>query len=158
MVARRALMRVVTLAVIALAPGAAMAAPSCTINTLTSVAFGTYDPISPTPLDSVGTIVVHCTGGDATVTYAISAGSSGSFSSRTMAGPSSSALAYNLYTTAAYTSVWGDGTGGSVILGPITILQAETSGATSYIYGRMPAGQHVAAGTYAETLTLMITF
>ena len=147
---------IVTALALWLARGAAIAAPSCTINNLTSVSFGRYDSLAAAPLDSLGTIVVHCTGASASVTYSLTAGSSGAFIPRTLTGPATHKLDFNLYLDSAHTVVWGDGTSGTSLYGPISVAQDTDN--TAFIYGRMPPGQAVPAGVYVETLTLLITF
>ena len=69
-------------------------------------------------------------------------------------------LNYNLYFDAAYTQVRGDGTGGSQTGGANFTLSNsnKTDSTTSTIYGRAPALQDVAAGTYSDTITVTITY
>ena len=135
--------------------GAADAA--CTISA-TGVAFGNYDPQSGTNLDGVGTIDVGCHPSDNAPTVSLSAGSSGTFSSRTMLSGGDS-LDYNLYTTSARNIVWGDGFGGSVT---VTLTGGSVSGGTRRytrsVFGRIPGSQNVPAGSYGDTITLTATF
>jgi spore coat protein U-like protein len=67
------------------------------------------------------------------------------------------ALAYNLFREAARVTVWGDGSGGTQV---VTVGDSGPPGnpVTVTIFGRVPAGQWVAAGTYADTLVLTIEF
>jgi len=144
-----------TLAALALL-GAERAA-ACTVSA-TGVAFGAYDPQSPAPDDSAGEIALACHPSVQAPTVALSAGLSGLFSSRTMrSGPAT--LDYNLYTSAAYALVWGDGTGGSTT---VTLGGGATSGGERIfrrdIYGRIPAGQQVPAGTYTDTIMVTVIF
>ncbi len=62
-------------------------------------------------------------------------------------------LQYNLYTTSGHTNVWGDGTGSTRTVGG-----NGTSSSTQTIYGNIPAGQDVSAGTYSDSITLTISF
>jgi len=57
-------------------------AATCTIASVTSLAFGAYDVYAAAPVDSVGTIDYDCVPANAPVGIALSAGSSGSFSPR----------------------------------------------------------------------------
>jgi len=155
---RRRTWGALTHAVLALLACAAARATvtSCTV-TAGGVAFGIYDPTSPGPLPSSATIAVDCTvvNGNNPVTIALSAGLSGSFATRTMSsGPDT--LSYNLYLDAAYSQVWGDGTGGSV-----TDTRSVTHGRPSFtatVYGLMPAAQSAGAGTYNDTITVTVSY
>lgn len=121
---------------------------ACTVNTA-SVAFGNYDVFAGASTDSTGNISVSC---DTSTSYsiALSAGS-GSISARTLTGTGST-LYYNLYADPARTLVWGDGSGGSTTVSNTAISGSHT------VYGRIPAGQNVTAGTYTDTLVITVTF
>lgn len=143
----------------ALLPLGAPAHAGCAIST-TGVNFGAYNPQNGVPLNGVGTIDFRCSDdtedggpGGGNKKIAISAGNAGSFTAREMRSGADK-LDYNLYTDASRTSVWGDGQGGSdsVKVHP----QAESVSVT--VYGRIPAGQNVRAGTYTDTLIVSIEF
>ena len=84
----------------------AFAAEECTVST-TGVNFGTYDPTSGTAVTAQGTIEVLCRGNALNVTIAIGTGGSNSFANRRMTDGTTD-LFYNLYTTAARTTIFGD--------------------------------------------------
>ncbi len=129
---------------------------SCSM-TSTGVAFGPYLPGTATP--SSGQIGVSCliASGSGSVAYSLSASSgSGTFSQRTLVSAGST-LGYNLYASPSYASVWGDGTGGTSTISDGYPLSALTT--RNYtVYGRIPAGQNVPAGTYADTVTITISY
>lgn len=153
--AGRALRATVTAAALLLATGAARG-QTCTFNTVSGVAFGSYDALSASPLDQTGSIIFQCTGlGAGTVTLDLSAGISGSFSARGMRKGADS-LQYNLYRDASMTQVWGDGTGGTFHFGPFA--PADGVAETVTIYGRMPARQASPVGAYTDTVTATINF
>lgn len=131
---------------LALGALAVPAAAACTV-TPQSVAFGSYDPRSATARDGAGNINVTCD--LVTVfTVSLSTGSSGSFAERRMTA-GAAYLAYNLYSDILRTFVWGDG------------LAAVTATGTNVdlpVYGRMPALQNVPANTYADTITVTVTY
>ena len=140
---------VTVIALAVLSPQPAFAAPTCKNFTVTNVAFGIYDPISVAPLDSVGSVSFTCPR-SLSVTITVSSGTSGSFAPRSMAGPGTDRLQYNLYLDAAHTTVFGDGTNGTSTLSP-------ANGVTSVsIYGRVFANQDVSAGAYTDTV--VVTF
>ena len=139
---------------------AAPAHAGCAIST-TGVNFGAYDPQSPTPLLGVGTIDFRCSDeiedggpGGGNKKIEISTGHSGSYATREMRSGSNS-LDYNLYTDATRTSVWGDGRHGT---DSVKVHPNKTESVSVNVYGRIPAGQNVRAGTYTDTLIVTIEF
>jgi spore coat protein U-like protein len=123
-------------------------AVTCSINS-TGVAFGNYDVFSAQNLDGVGSIGVTC---DVSTAYSIALSpGSGSFASRSMASGANQ-LNYNLYTDAARTTVWGDGTSGTATVSG-TAMTANHS-----VYGRIPSRQNMPVGSYSDNITLTLTF
>jgi spore coat protein U-like protein len=137
--------------------GSGAASAACTVGS-TGVAFGAYDPRSATPDDSSGTIQADCHPSDNAPNVEIGAGLYGTIATRRMSSGAAT-LSYLLYTSAARSVVWGDGTQGSITQ---TLTGGSVSGGTRYfsgtIYGRIPAGQNVPAGTYNDTLMVTISF
>jgi spore coat protein U-like protein len=143
----------------------AMAVIDCTVAA-TGVAFGVYDPLLATADDSTGTLTVTCTYAspgprDANYTVTLSPGSGGLYSQRQMAAGASS-LGYNLFRDAARTQVWGNGTGGTTIIsGTISLgpgVGNSTKSQAHTLYGRAPAQQDVAPGTYNDSILVTLTF
>jgi spore coat protein U-like protein len=134
-----------------LAPARVEAA--CSITT-TGVSFGTYDVFQASPVDSTGSVRYQCTGSTGTFTISLGTGSSGTFQPRTMVS-GAERLNYNLYLDAARTSIWGDATGGTS-----WFMESNASGkpVTITVFGRIPPGQDVAAGTYTDTIIVTIQF
>lgn len=169
-------MRVAALALVALC-GLCLAAPlraaQCSIQT-TGLSFGTYDPLAAAADTANGTLRVTCNatknrerrnGFSATVT--LSAGSSGSYAARTLR-TATDTLRYNLYLDAAYTTVFGDDSGGS-LASPLCYRGSRRdpcggSGLASgtphsvTVYGRIPAGQDVAPGGFIDNLVATVAF
>ena len=146
-----------------LSPGFASGAVSCTVSA-TGPIFGTYNPLSATPTYANGQVQATCTllSGSATTVSIVSSystGASGTYTLRSMLSGANK-LSYNLFFDAAYTEIRGDGTGGSQTGGATLALttSARTQTTTSTIYGRIPAGQDVAAGAYADTIVVTITY
>lgn len=134
---------------------------TCTTSA-TGVAFGTYAPFNGTPLDSTGTVTVTCTptlvGLLVSYSIALSAGSSGSYASRTMLS-GTSPMNYQLYTDASRSTVWGDGSGGTAVVSDsytIALLFPVTRNYT--VYGRVPALQAVGPGTYSDSIVVTVTY
>jgi spore coat protein U-like protein len=126
---------------------------NCTISA-TGVSFGSYNVFSTLPTDSTGTITYRCSG-NAIVAIGITRGVSSTFNSRAMTRGAEQ-LAYNLYLDAARTSIWGDTTGGSQIYVNATVPHNTNVPLT--IYGRIPGGQDVAAGTYTDHVIAIVLF
>lgn len=131
-------------------------AMTCTLGTVSGVAFGSYDVFNATALDTIGTISYTCTDvAGASIVIQIDTGSAGTYSPRTLAN-GAFVLEYNLYLDAARTSVWGDGSAGTSQYGPL--VPAEASSTDVNVYGRIPAGQNAQVGTYGDTVVVTIVF
>jgi len=122
---------------------------SCTIST-TSVAFGSYSVFSSLPAESAGSVRYNCTIG-LFIAVELDTGSSGSYASRTL-DSGSDTIDYNLYLDSGYSTVWGDGSGGT---GRITHLISIFAN-TRQVYGRIPALQDVMVGDYSDSVTATI--
>ncbi|MDQ8038782.1 MAG: spore coat U domain-containing protein [Rickettsiella sp.] len=126
----------------------------------TAVAFGNYNPISGTATTANGNIAVTCSAlviYSASYVISLNAGNSGSFATRFM-NLSGNHLNYNLYTTTARTTIWGDGTAGtSTINDSYTSIGLSTT--RNYtVYGLLPALQALPVGTYTDTITVTVTY
>lgn len=136
------------------APTPAQQGNHCIVS-VTGIVFANYNPHSPTPNDSQGSVTVRCRGGQARFfAVHIDSGTSGRISRRTMQGPGGT-VRYNLYLDATRQMIWGDGSDGSRTLRR-TNIQNRTI--TAPIYARLPPGQAVAAGTYEDTLVVTVVF
>jgi spore coat protein U-like protein len=157
--------RALTLLVLALLLTAPCAADvvSCS-TTAVGPAFGIYAQLSPTPLNSNGSVTVACTlisGNPPWVAAEVklSAGSSGSYAARTMQFGAQQ-LAYNLYLDAAYSQVWGDTSGGSSDWTAIIKVNPGhvNDQATGVIYGQIPAAQDPGSGVYLDTIVVTVNY
>jgi spore coat protein U-like protein len=114
-----------------------------------AMAFGTYLSGQASNLDAVGQIAyVNCNG---TLTLELDGGQSGNINDRTMVSGSNQ-LHYQLYRTSVRNAIWGTGSNAQ----QVQLLQ-PLSGNVS-VYGRITAGQSVAAGTYTDTVNITLTF
>jgi spore coat protein U-like protein len=133
---------------------------SCTVSA-TPVNFGLYNPLTPTPDVATGTVSVSCTvtliGFLENWTLALSTGNSNNFSTRQLLN-GSSPLSYNLYTSAAYSNVWGDGSGSTTLVSGGVPLSIGTTVTDYTVYGRIPAGQDSAAGTFMDTIVVTLNY
>ncbi len=136
---------------------------NCTVSA-GGIAFGIYNPLSGTGNASTGALLVTCTGSgtgstNVTVNLTLSAGISGNYSTRKMMS-GVDALNYNIYWSTAHTQIMGDGSGGSFSgsAGPFTVFAGGSSQATGTMYGFIPALQDVAPGSYADVITVTVTY
>jgi spore coat protein U-like protein len=133
---------------------------SCSVSA-TALSFGPYDPSSATARDSTGTVTVTCTaillGVSASWDILLSTGSSGSFTPRRLLSGGNS-MQYNLYIDAGRTQVWGDATGTTAKVSDSRFVVVGTSQYSYTTYGRIPALQNLAPGTYTDAITVTLNF
>jgi spore coat protein U-like protein len=127
---------------------------SCTVST-TGMSFGNYDVFSPSADTSTGTITYRCGNSDNDIVITISKGSSTTFNPRTLRN-GAEVLQYNLFRDAASSTVWGDGTPGT---GTYTIHNPPNNQDVNLtVFGKAPALQDVAVGSYVDTVIVTISF
>ncbi|MCA3846503.1 MAG: spore coat protein U domain-containing protein, partial [Burkholderia sp.] len=125
---------------------------NCNISA-TNVSFGTASVLSGA-LTATGSITAQCTNGDAWK-IALSGGSTGNVTARGMQrSGGGGTINYGLYTDAARSIPWGDGTGGS---STATGVGTGTSQVVT-VYGAVPAQTTPAPGNYSDTITATISF
>jgi spore coat protein U-like protein len=136
--------------------------PQSCIITTTAMNFGIYDPISAnstTPLDQTATLTVTCPyQSAATITLGEgvnkdSASTAAAPMRRMICGGNDDWMNYNLYTTSARSTVWGNTTGTGV-------AYTGTGASTSVtVYGRVAPGQNtLPVELYTDTVVVSITF
>lgn len=119
--------------------------------------------MSPSLQDSDGLILFVCGGlVGGLVTYDVTLGKglgSSTFSPRRMAS-GANRLNYDFYTSSAYSSIWGDGTGGSQkVSGTLSILVIGGTTNQHVLYGRIPGSQSaVRAGSYSDAVVVTVTY
>lgn len=127
---------------------------TCSTVTATALAFGDYDPLSGSNKDSTNTIDVTCTMGTP-FAIKLNGGVNGTINARVMQEDTGSGLlSYGLYTNAARTTVWGDGSTGTSVSGTGTGSAVQQT-----VYGRIAASQTGKnAGTYSDTITVTVDY
>jgi spore coat protein U-like protein len=143
-----------------LVPTMARAAVTCTASA-TAVAFGVYNPFFGSPLDTTGTVTVTCSTTFidlVSYTVSLSRGGGSSYAGRRM-NSGSNLLSYQLYTDAARSQIWGDGSGGTSTNAYSGILIFTPITNTHTVYGRIPAAQTtVIPGSYTDTITVTVSY
>jgi spore coat protein U-like protein len=127
---------------------------SCIVASTGTLGFGNYTASSSTPDDAQTSVNVTCSSG-LTYTIALDGGQSANVAARAMVDSGAHSLTYALYTTNGYSTIWGDGTGSTSTRGGTGSGSAQNF----QIYGRVPVGQYVAAGTgYADVVNVTVTY
>jgi len=132
--------------------------PTCTISA-NPLSFPTYHP----GLGSVTantTLSVRCSRG-APFTLAMDAGSGGGNLAQRLMTSGTSTLQYNLYTNAARTEVWGDGSISSAVVAGIGKGLAGSEAITETVFGQLPdspANQQLAPGLYTDTVRITVSY
>ena len=128
---------------------------NCTISTL-PIAFGAYDPVgvnATTNDDDAGSVIVACTKGTS-ATIGLGLGSNASGAVRRMKDATTDYLTYELYQDTGRVTVWG--TTGTALL---SIGAAPSKAPRTFaVYGRIPSGQDVPAGSYTDTVVATVNF
>ena len=135
---------------------------SCSSPTTETLAFGNYNPISGSAATATANITITCTNTTAITSVTLNAGTgTGTINARKMeknGTDTTKTLNYNLYTSSANTSIWGDGTTGNVsnnVSGSAGIGSAQTI----TVYGTIASGQTtVEPGSYSDTITVTINY
>lgn len=134
---------------------------SCTAGTTVNgvVSFGTLNfgttaflsrAVNVTGQQNAGAIQIKCNNGTAWRVL-LGGGNSGNTTSRYLVGgPSAQRVTYNLYTSAAYTTVWDNVTG----------VAGTGTGQTLFlpVYGRIPVQATPAIGTYSDTVQVTVSW
>lgn len=127
---------------------------ACTVSADT-VSFGPITPAATGTAGATGTITSTCSN-NVPYTLSINGGVSTDISARTMAGATSGntdKLAYNLYTDATYTNVWGDGVKGKTVG-----LTGTGIAQTSTVFGQLSLNQYLKPDTYTDNLTVTLAY
>ena len=122
----------------------ASVAASCRILSVSNIAFGAYDPTSPTNLDAAGSMQFRCV--KQTAYKAFIAGT------RTMAGSGSDTISFQLYSDSGRTAAFPSDHSGSAV------TATSNAAVDTSIYGRVPAQQDVGVDSYSTTLTATVEY
>ncbi len=141
----------------------ASVAAKCIISSVTTVAFGAYDPVTTnsatgTDLDGTGSVGIKCSPGNG-LSISIDSGVNASGNQKRMQGPSgtsSAFLNYDLYSESTRTTTWGNGSNGASALAISTSTNASER--TFTVYGRVPKGQDVNVGSFSDTVQATVNF
>jgi len=122
-----------------------------------NLAFGGYDGTAA----KTGTadITVRCSN---QTPYGVSLSTGGgTFAQRLLSGTGTNKLQYNLYTTAAATTIWGDGTLSTGIVSGTGTGMSAANERTLTVYGQLPDNafnQGAPVGNYNDSITVTVTY
>jgi spore coat protein U-like protein len=122
-----------------------------------ALSFGSYD--ASVAKSGTSELTVRCSNGTP-YTVKLSAGATGTFAQRLLTSGSNS-LEYNLYTTPAFSSVWGDGSPNTATMGGTGAGLAIGSALKHTVYGELPNtdnNQNAPAGNYSDTVTVTVEY
>lgn len=128
--------------------------PECQVSTFT-LPFGNYDPVGAhltNPLNANTTVNVFCTRG-VTGNVSMSAGDNPLGSGRQMAF-GANRLQYNIFTTAAYSTIWNTVNR----LSGLSTSKLTPLGGGLIGYGQIPPGQPAVPGSYFDTLVATVEY
>jgi len=133
---------------------------TCSASAAT-LAFGNYTP-GGGALTGNSNITVKCTKGTP-FTVTLNAGATtGTFAQRLMAnGGATSTLQYNLYTTAALGTVFGDGSTGTATVAGTGAGVATANAVTVPVFGSLPdsaVNQAALVGGYTDTIAVTVSY
>lgn len=120
----------------------------------TDLAFGNYDASSATPNDASSTVTVTCSNGALFDVGLDSGNGSGATVLNRKMTSGINTLAYQMYTNAGRTQIWGDGSLGTNTQGGLGNASAQAY----TVYGRIAAAQFVNSGAYADLVTATVTY
>jgi spore coat protein U domain-containing protein, fimbrial subunit CupE1/2/3/6 len=130
--------------------------PNCIVSAGT-LTFPAYD--GTTVKTGQSDVLVRCSN---LTPYTLKLGTGGgTFAQRLMSGPGSNKLEYNLYTTAAVSTIWGDGT---LTTGTVPGTGSGMSAAaekTHTVYGQIPNStnnQNAPGGAYTDSVSVTIEY
>jgi spore coat protein U-like protein len=150
----------------ALAIEVPLGAQVCNVSAGTSLNFLSYNPASGSPAIASTTATLTCTyngtSGAQKVNWdmQVSNGSSGNCNARSLPGPVD-LLSYNIYQDSVAGGVWGNAGCATFPSGQMSLSPGagnNQKSVTHTLFGQVPTGQFVSAGTYTENLTLTVNF
>lgn len=153
--------RFIIIAMLIFCSGSALADTYSCDLAVGSVSFGRYERASA--LNGTGTVSLSCTltsglGQEGTpYSLSMSTGQSGDYAARKLTTGTVNTLEYNLYTNSSYTSVWGDGSGGSAVVSGV--LTGTSVSRSHTIHAYIPSYQNTPRGSFSDpTVQVSISF
>jgi spore coat protein U-like protein len=127
-------------------------AATCTIASADALNFGNQGILAAN-VDQSATIEVMCTNATPyTIALDVGTGADATVAARKMTSDGDT-VDYSLYSDSAHTAVWGSTVGTDAVA-----AAGNDTGQSYTVYGRVPPQAAPAAGTYADTITVTVTY
>lgn len=140
-------------------PTVGQAVPACTVMA-SGLNFGVMTFQNFSDIDSMGSIEISCNNPNVSYTILLSEGA-GTYAQRRMTA-NGQGLGYNIFTSATYTSIWGDGTGGTATVAGTVSSNAngQNNRGLHTLYGRVPlvSIREAYSGSYADLIAVTISY
>ena len=133
---------------------AAGAEAACTLSA-SAVSFGTYDVFQAGPTDSTGTITFRCAADDKDIRIAISSGTSSTFSPRTLVSGARKSDLQCVLRPELHAGLGRRHGRHDDVLQPNPPNNRDI---VLTMYARIPAGQDIPIGSYADTLVVTLEY
>jgi spore coat protein U-like protein len=122
----------------------------------TDLDFGTYDGSAAKA--ATADLKVRCTKG---LPYTVKLSTGGGTFAQRLLSNGTDTLQYNLFTTAGFGSVWGDGSGSTVTVPGNGLGLSVNAEQLHVVHGSLPnsaANQDAPVGNYADTITVTVEY
>lgn len=131
------------------------AATSASITMQMPIDFGTYNPLSPMPLDTTARLKLSCSGGP--ISYTIKLGEGASHDASRQMTNGRNYLRYYLYADPSRTQVLGNDTQATYSINNSKNCERGKT-IDHIIYARVPALQHISPGEYQDTVSITLLY
>lgn len=135
---------------------ASTAQAGCSVGA-SGLSFGAYDVSDRFPRDSLLLLTVSCQekqARDLSISIGPSANSGGIQNRQLKWTGGNDFLSYNLFSDPSHTQVWGDGTSAAPVV--VNGVSQTNSPQQLVVYGRIPPGQDLSAGSYGDSITVTL--
>ena len=137
----------------------ASVASNCNITT-TNMAFGAFTGVAD--LVGTATVGVRCSKGTGfTVTLSPGTTAGATFAQRLLSDGGANTLQYNLFSDAAYTNIWGDGTASTDAYSATGTGLSVAGQFNRTVYGKLPnnsTNQDAQVGSYSDTIVASVVY
>lgn len=134
---------------------------SCSVGTVSDLAFGNYDPTQPIAAgngQAQTSIGVTCTNGTP-YTVALGYGANGGTSANRVMSDGTNTLDFNLYTDNTYGTIWYNATDCQSSASNCDSGTGSGSSQSYNVYGQITSGQNPVPSTgYTDTITVTVTY
>jgi spore coat protein U-like protein len=130
----------------------------CSLTSSGSINFTNYNPLGSSPNNGNTTLTVSCSSSTPAFTLTLSKGNSNNYAQRCLL-LNGVCLNYNLYTSSAYNTIWGDGSSGTNFISGTKNCPSNNP-CVYTVFGQVPAPQPLvpAGNNYSDSITATLTY